>query len=136
MSGKYYKCMIVKRIEDNKLITYHELGELYITLKEGKEETQKFLKSAKNLNEANEKAKEFNQEFIEHGFGCVIAEVNPPRKEHMVVNKKGGRPYIRKKPYKEGTTVWLIYLAPDGREYQIGENHTVGNKIQAINGLD
>jgi len=51
MVEMYYKCMIVKRIDNNKLVTFPKPGEMYISQKEVGEK-QKFLRSARNLYEA------------------------------------------------------------------------------------
>ena len=129
MVQHYYKCMIVKLLESNMLITQHELGEMYVSLKEGIQEAQKFLRSAKNLKDAKERAENLNQKTLETELGCVVAEFNAPRSEHMIVNKNNEKPYIRKKPYKEGTTKWLVYLAPDGNRYEVlqeGKKHIIG----------
>ena len=124
--------MIVKRIEDNRLITLHELGNIYLTLKEEEEKTQKFLKSAKNLEEAIERAESLNQECIKYGLGCVIAEVRAGSGERRIIKRKNGKTFVSRRPHKKGTTVWRVYLAPDENKYQVNENYKVGAKTEKL----
>ncbi len=126
MSNKHYKCMLVKRIEDNKPITYHQLGEMYITLREGKEKTQKFFRSARNLGEALDRAKKYNQSFIERGLGCVIAEIQKSGGQRQQVKRKTGKTHIRRKPLIKGKTVWRVYLKPDGNIYELDAHRLMG----------
>ena len=119
--------MIVKRIDNNRLVTQHTLGEMYITLKENYGETQKFYRNAMRLNDAIEKAKEFNQECIKFGLGCVVAEMKKSGGQHQLIIPKEAKPHVKKRPYKKETTEWLVYLAEDGNTYNVDKNHIIGS---------
>ncbi len=111
----------------SKLTTEHTLGEMYITLNEKCEKTQKFLRSAENLNDAIRRATELNQECIKFGLGCVVAEMKKSGGQRQLVKTKNGRSYVKKRAYKKATTEWLVYLAEDGNAYNVDENHIIGS---------
>lgn len=122
--------MIVKRIDNNRLVTMHELGSMYAAPKT-KEREQKFLRSAENLSDAIETAEKYSQEWFKKGKGCVIAEVSATS-HRRIVKKRNGKPFVSRKPFKEKTTVWLVYLAPDGSKHKVlqeGKIRTIGEKI-------
>lgn len=127
MSNKHYKCMIVKKIENNRLVTQHKLGEMYITLNENYEEAQKFFRSAENLKHAIKRAKELNQECIKFGLGCVVAEMKKSGSEHQLIIPQKAKPHVKNRPYKRETTDWLVYLAEDGNAYNVDKNHIIGS---------
>ena len=124
MSDKLYKCMIVKRIENNRLVTQHRLGEMYIALNESYEQTQKFLRSAADLNDAIERAKNLNEECVKFGLGCVIAECKKSGGQRQQIISEHGKSYFKKKTCIKGTTVWRVFLTQNGI-YNVDENHKV-----------